>query len=534
MKTFAAAIMALVSMSACNNEADNQASVMSKGEAVKFQMELATTRTTTGTDYVTEFVTGDAVGVFAYERSSDGSNGAIAVSNAKYVLQSDGSWVAEDTDNAAYADASVEFNYYAYYPYQSSVDTPTAVALAVSTDQSAVDNYNSSDALTAQNKEVAAGTTSVSLTFKHAFAMVQVNLAGSEASKDAVITMQNVYPETTVNPQDGTTTSASGTIGTVKMYSLSEVNQVENASRFVFRAIVPAQEIAAGTNLLEIQSNGKTYIFTYSTAVSYVAGAVRIMNVSLGETAEKTSISIVKSNTTIDTWGTTESGDGSGTVVEKLLIDEFEAGDFDTTYANGNALTTTEDTWFAIKSTSASYSSVTENGSFTISDITDAGTFSWTKQASVTLSTTTSQNNSWYIMAIAYMHVTPIDVTTTSIYKLSFKAKIETELTKSVQVCCINSDETNKFAISATTSFTAGTLVGRTNTGNDWETQTVYIQFAKVGSGTGSPSGSATLSDSTSSSDYEKISIRFIPNPGKADGTTTVHITDVVLEPYTE
>lgn len=353
IKYFMMAAVALLSMSACNNEMDEQQINTVKGEPVKFQM--TTTRTSTGTDYTTTFVKGDAVGIFAFERNTNGTDGNPAVTNAKYVLSTDGTtWEPANPENAAYADPNIAFNYYAYYPYQEGASTPQSINMAVKLDQSTdVANYNTSDVLTAQNRSAEANSTTVPLNFKHAFALVQVNLEGDASDKDAIVTILNVFPEASLNLQhtDGAKAAgeAKGVQSAVKMYSLPEINQIENAARFAFRAIVPAQNISANTALLEIQSKGKTYRFTYSTAVDYVAEASRIINVTLGNSPTKNTISFPASDMTVDKWGTTTTVEGEGNVEDVTpLVPELTTENLLWYYYDSDSKTpNTSNKWFA-------------------------------------------------------------------------------------------------------------------------------------------------------------------------------------------
>ena len=334
-KNFAMAAVALLAMSACSNETDETTSA-TQGKPVSFQMGLVSTRTSTTTDYVTTFVQGDAVGIFAYERNADGTDGTLVVTNAKYVLNAAGTtWDPAEASNAAYADTKKAFNYYAYYPYLEGVTNPGAVAMTVKLNQSTPNaaDYNTSDALTARNKTVPANSTNVALQFTHAFALVQVNLEGTMADKDATVTMQNVFPGATLNLQHADDAlaggDANGAQGNIQMYSMSEINEVTDADRFSFRAIVPAQSVVANAALLEIQSKGKTYRFTYSTAVDYVAGKGRLMKVTLGETPAKSTITIPAANMTVYKWGTTDAGTGTGSAEEAAVtsvIPEIKAG----------------------------------------------------------------------------------------------------------------------------------------------------------------------------------------------------------------
>lgn len=411
------AAVALLAMSSCNNETDEQVSA-TKGKAVSFQMGLATTRTATGTDYVTTFVKGDAVGIFAYERNTDGSEGALAVTNAKYVLNEAGtSWEAADPNNTAYADTKKAYNYYAYYPYQVGATNPSSVAMTVKSDQStaAAADYNASDALTARNKTVAMNSTNVTLQFTHAFALVQVNLEGTMADKDATVTMQNVFPGAALNLQHANGAlaagNANGTQGNIKMYSLSEVNQVADADRFLFRAIVPAQSVAANAALLEIQSKGKTYRFTYNAAVEYVAGKSRVMNVALGETSGEITITIPAADMTVDIWGTTEKGTGTGSAEEIIpLMPELTAGtQFNKYYKVANP--SVANSWFML--TQSAENEIPQKTIITVTDENGTPTINYQLDATASAG--------WNNSAVGFT----TNQCTKATYKLSFDMMVE-------------------------------------------------------------------------------------------------------------
>lgn len=516
------AAIALLAMSACNNEIDEPVAA-TKGKAVSFQMGLASTRTATGTDYVTTFVKGDAVGIFAYERNADGTDGALAVTNAKYVLNDTGiSWEAADANNTAYADSKKAFNYYAYYPYQEGVTKPGSVQMAVKPNQStaAAADYNISDALTAQNKTVAANSTDVALQFIHAFALVQVNLEGTMADKDATITMQNVYLGAALNLQYTSESLPAGSTygekGTIKMYSLPEVNEVADADRFAFRAIVPAQSIGANDALLEIKSKGKTYRFTYSTAVSYKAGKLRVMNVTLGETAGKTTITIPAANMSVDIWGTTEAETGSGSVEEAPLISKFGT---ELTPIVETPLSLTTDTWFAL--TGKGIANLTYS-------IEDDANVTWGKAAKLEYK---DAGNSWYKSAIGYYHTTPLDVSATSVYKVTLKIKAAKNgaglVISKLTFTCRNAANTHSFQVSANANFTGSEATSVTKAPaaeNTWESFAIYINLAKKSTAV----GTTALIDADAT-DYSKIDFRAYTG---AEAGSTIYISDVVLEPY--
>ena len=256
-----------------------------KGTPVEFEMGVnSVSRTNTPDDgYATTFVEGDEVGIFVYNGETP------VVNNAHYKLNAEGKWVAQG--EAITAEEGVSYSYYAYYPYNAEATDATSVSLTVAGDQTT--GYTGSDALKAKSENVAAGTTTVSLQYSHAFALVQVSLKGDLAAKDATVTLQNVYPTAALNL---------------------------NAAPYNYRAIVPAQTITANNGILTTFSNGKNYKFTYSVDVPYESGKLRQFDVTLGNTQAGTTIEIGEG--TIANWedgSTVEGGEGSvGDVVEPI------------------------------------------------------------------------------------------------------------------------------------------------------------------------------------------------------------------------
>lgn len=526
IKYFMMAAVALLSMSACNNEMDEQQINTTKGEVVTFQM--ATTRTVTGTDYVTNFVKNDEVGIFAFERNADGSDGDIAVTNAKYVFNGT-TWEPANLDNAAYADSKIAFNYYAYYPYQENANNPQSIQKAVELNQSTnVENYNKSDVLTAQNKEAAANSTTVNLSFKHAFALVQVNLEGDAADKDAIVTIQNIYPEAALNlANEKAAGEASGTQSAVTMYSLSEVNQAADATRFVFRAIIPAQNIPANTVLLKIQSKEKTYRFTYSEEVKYVAGASRIINVTLGTAPEKNSISFPASDMTIDTWGTTESGTGNGSVDEEVEITTKLdlTGEIKTDMVikefgiwSAKKLNEKEDYWFTRKD-----------------DATTIVSFDETEVAIKGQNTTL--RGAWGETSFGYHCGTK--TFERAKYTLTFKVKSTIVGNGVVGVGVRTSDDLKGFNISslykglrnlAGINFTDAEIAAN----NGWKTFSMTIDTSKASSATKMPDQTEADFQPTTEDEVKGISIIFFNNLQNATSAYDTFIKDIIFEKVTE
>ena len=299
-KLLAMAAVAMLAMNSCEKE-NEMSTGEQKGTPVEFEMGInSITKTTTADNsYETTFAEGDEVGIFVYNGET------LVTANAHYKL-TDGKWVAQG--EGIYAEEGVSYSYYAYYPYSADATDATSVSLSVATDQTA--GYTGSDALMAKNESVAAGTTTVDLTYSHAFALVQVTLKGDQVSKGSTVTLQNIYPTAKLNLKGSSIGAAEGAQGTVAMKDCSAAD----ATTYSYRAIVPAQTISAGYAILTISSGDKNYKFTYSKDVPYESGTVRQYDVTLGE---QTGTSITIGNQPIDNWqeGTAVEG-GEGTIDE--------------------------------------------------------------------------------------------------------------------------------------------------------------------------------------------------------------------------
>ena len=298
-KLLAMAAVAMLAMNSCEKENEMNTGEQ-KGTPVEFEMGInSITKTTTADDsYETAFAEGDEVGIFVYNGEK------LVTANAHYKLI-EGKWVAQG--EGIYAEDGISYSYYAYYPYSADASDATSVSLSVATDQTA--GYTGSDALMAKNESVAAGTTTVDLSYSHAFALVQVTLKGDQATKGSTVTLQNIFPTVKLNLKAGTIGTADGTQGTVAMKDCSAAD----ATTYSYRAIVPAQTITTGNAILTI-SGEKNYKFTYSKDVPYESGKLRQFDVTLGA---PTGNSITIGNQAITDWqnGTAIEG-GQGDVEE--------------------------------------------------------------------------------------------------------------------------------------------------------------------------------------------------------------------------
>ena len=281
-KLLAMAAVAMLSMNACNQDEEVLNNPEQKGEPVEFVMGIASTRTVTDNDSrETTWEDGDAVGIFAYPQ---GTTTNPVATNAKYVLK-DGNWVPEAESDKIYPE--VAYDYYAYYPYQEGMTDPNQINLAALANQTTAKNYANSDVLAAPKTSAEANATSVPLTFKHVYAMVEVQVSGDQVTKQPTsVLLKGVKLGGTLNliAADAPTVNTTGETKDVTMLYLTKTEEIDKAP-FSFRAVVPAQEIAASTPLVtinDVDDAGTDYSMQYSSAVTYEKGKYRQINVNIG------------------------------------------------------------------------------------------------------------------------------------------------------------------------------------------------------------------------------------------------------------
>lgn len=343
------ALAGALAMTACSNEMEEQLAGGNGGQEVKFTVgieNLSRTAVTEGEGVLrTAFEKDDAIGIFAYR----GEETEPVYTNVKYTY--DGS--AWASDKAITSDGT-QLKYYAYYPYKDGVTDPSQLDITVSADQTG--GFSKDDVLTAQNTTAEADADNVTLTFKHAFAMVQVGIkSGLTDDAGATVTLESIKPAAVVNAIAGTVGTASGENTSIKM-------QKTSADKWEYRAIVPAQDIASGSKLLTIVAGGKTYAVKYtstnSEVVSYLAGkALQITVNSLVALPEGEEVTIGGSITDWDA-STSDPGEGDVTEVptESLDLSALPGLDFATIVTKkgwkDEKMTGEVDMWFKRETTS--------------------------------------------------------------------------------------------------------------------------------------------------------------------------------------
>ena len=534
IKYFMMAAVALLSMSACNNEMDEQDSANNgKLQPVQFQMSFASTRTTTGDETAgraTTWKAGDAIGIFAYPAGS--TTNAVAT-NFKYILGNDGNWTA--TGSEIYPDQALD--YYAYYPYQDGITDPAAINVAALTDQSKTDesSYAASDILASKTSNVAAGNGKVTLAFSHMFAMVEVKVQGDLITqKPTKVELLGVKLNAELNLTATTpvaTQKADATAQDVTMFCLENPNT--DSKVYSFRAAVPAQEIAASTPLVRIyapDAASKTYTMQHTAAVSYNAGQFRQMIVNIG--SKRVVLIIPASDTSINPWTPSDAINGDGSAIAENLVTipvssltSLTQYTTTTEYNNGTGANAT-DHWY-------SQTDVVDT-KITVELIDD---IEYTKAIKIQH---TNPEGAWYKGSLGFHHSMTFK---SGLYKLTFKAKASNKQQIRVLIrSSFTGDPDGDGAIkeSANWFFTVQgknlANAGITITGdNQWYDCETIFDFNRITSNTGGSENANTIATATElTTAYNNLELRFVPNKETLDPHITYTITNIKLEEYTQ
>lgn len=460
----------------------------------------------------TDFVNQDAIGIFVYE----GEN-AVAT-NVKYVYDGN-KWNPENGD-ALTSKTGVQYKYYAYYPYKEGLKDPKNISISINADQT--EDLTINDFLSAQNTTAAAGADNISLSFSHAFSLVQVGIKDKVAVDVNEILMENVLPSSIIDITTGKTSATSGEAISVKMKKSTE--KVE------FRAIVPAQTITANNKLLTVKAaDGKTYDVISKQNVSYIAGqALQITVNSLTPLPEGNEVTIGGS---ITDWDKGENP-GEGEVSEIPLIQTIN----ELPEVIADTRNFTEESWFKM------VQSDTERKRSSFEIIEDNAT-AWGKAIKLTYNVNNEQiNNSWYKATIGYNHTEPMYVTSnTSIYKVTAKVKAEvcdgaSTVSTIMFTCKAKSSERYTYSFAASTkpdTFTATTVSKKPTNAGVWEEFIFYIDFnllsSTIGSGIYGTDDKKFFVDATQE-DYSGFDLRIYTN--NANQKPVIYISDVKIEQY--
>lgn len=504
--------LAISAMTACNKDEHP-----SDNGYVNFSMGIVTTqssRTSMADDsHTAAFTANDAVGIFVKDVAS--------YSNIKYTTADGTTW----SGDAIKIPEGTEYTYYAYYPYMENATT--SINYSVSTNQDA-EGFIKNDFLysTATSSE-----SNVSLSYNHALSLVEVELVDFGVTEGATVEMLDIATDATIDLSAQSITTGA---------SKANITMDALATPLKYRAIIPAQTIAASTPVFKITAAGKSYNAQYSGEIKFEQGKYLSLTITLNEKGEPEITINLDSN--INDWTEGTKNDGDSSVEEVIVPLILPVGDQLTEVIKNFDLGS--DTW-------VKYIDNTDYKTVAAFEIQKDETTEWGKYASLQYTSIFGDAlfaNSYYKAALSYYHVSPLDMSKTTIYKLSMKLK--TELSQSatadgelapngaskIVITCRNADNSSSFAASANQNFTA-TSVSKKPEDNNWLDFTVYIDFSKKSTSVGTVPASGEKSwVNTTSDDYSKFDLRFYTNNNASAEVqkvvSKIYISDLVMEPY--
>ena len=513
-KTLILALIGVNCFTSCNKDIEGEYNNDSNKEnIINFTTGINSLSRTSIADgnLTTSFTANDSIGIFVYEGDD------IIAKNVKYVYNGS-SWTSE---NPLTAKDGVQYKYYAYYPYRNGVKDITAISVNVSEDQTA--GISNEDFLTARNETSAAGAENISLNFSHSLSMIQVGIKdGVTADANATITLENILPAVTVNAKTGEISAASGETVSIKMK--------KSEQRMEYRAIVPAQTIAANSKLMTIFADGKLFDVNVPTEVSLNKGqALQITVNSLIPLPEGEQVTI---GGAINDWGNGENP-GESEVTEIPLI---KAIGTELPEVIADTREFTEESWFKMVQNDAERN----RSSF---EIVEDKTTSWGKAIKLTYNVNKEDlDNSWYKATIGYNHTEPMYISD-NIYIYKVTAKIKSEICDGGSTvatvaftCKSKSSERYKYSFATSSkpdTFTATTVSKKPTKAGEWEEFTFYINFKQlsstIGGGIGGTDTSKFFVDSTPD-DYNGFDLRIYTN--NKGLTPVIYVSDVKIEQY--
>lgn len=391
--------MALLAMTACNNELSEQLA-SNQGGDVKFTMGIEGTSASRVAmedgSYQASFENENKVGVFVKEVDS--------YSNLEYTFDGN-AW----TGATVSVPADGVYTYSAYYPYTDGA-TATAITTEVQADQE-TSGYLANDFLMS-SLTATAGQTNVGLQFTHALSLVEVTLSGPNAAEDAVVTLSNMTTDATINLEASTVT-----LGEKK----ANVIMDKLTTSMKYRAIVPEQTVAQGTALMTIVSKGRTYKVSYKASdVKFERGKYISLNVELGSSsAQDYTVTITSQGITIWDESTSQSGDASISVAELNIPLPTDGQVLETIASNWSSSTT--DNQIGADKAEGWYKRNGTTGTEILVPIVSPTEIGYDEnEQALTIKRFSDSNGQWNSDNITYHSCTPLEI---GQYELSFELK---------------------------------------------------------------------------------------------------------------
>ena len=519
LKHLALCLVAAFIATGCNQENNEPQKTPKKGTPAEFTMTInggSNTRTITTNDSEKRTIswrTGDEVGIFAV--GTDGTQ-----NNCKYTY--DGTeWKATNVSDAITLENGETYSFYAYYPYTEKITVATNASLNVLPDQSVAQgdgnsNYDLSDILISKVEASEYNGTSIELQYSHAYAMVEVLIAGDKVGDTAPekVLLKNVITDASINLVTQEIMPTTNKQDIVMAYVANE----ENNGTYLYRAIVPEQTIEKGSVLLEVYgvNSGKNYMFRapQNEAVKYPQGKYFRMEVTIG----KYNAGIKFPAGSINPWTPSDGIDLDGEELIENLIKIPVAN-----------LTT--ETFQQITSTNYNQEYNFWYGLTHKDDAAFNPSISFNQEGYISYKLLPNVATSWYKSGVGYHHSEKFEP---GYYKLSFKKRFtelapeknSIELYVFLRITPTNSDKDWFVLTSKADKSSQRTQIKSTAVENEWpeEPTTIFFDFTKASNSAYNANSPITIEGDYP---YNSFDLKFVYLNESAG---TVLIKDVKLE----
>lgn len=262
----------LCGLTACTDSNDTWTVASS---SPRFVLGTMQSRVTYPTDDYTHsvFEEGDVLGAFAI----DENNSVVGTSNARYrvVGTEEGSQTLEPELTQDAFPANTDYTYIFYYPFKEGT-AYNSVTHMVEADQRTEALYERSDLLwgVAKGSSVTNGILTVNVEMAHAMSHIILEVPAEMLYETepwaqmlfikSLVSGINLFTESSDNP----TGSMGETVlsQNIYMWRFTEAD-IDGEQMYVYRAVIPAQTIANGTEMFSIQTD-EDYFKTYKAAFS--------------------------------------------------------------------------------------------------------------------------------------------------------------------------------------------------------------------------------------------------------------------------
>lgn len=296
-------VVVLLLFASCGQEDYTDTNIQATDlQEIRFEMihtGAIATRVSTSNDglYKSEWTDGDAVGIYIVKGSVGLLSSGNWVDNMKITYNS-GTWsYTLPSGCECYPSGGDLLHFYAYYPYNAGVADPLDISFAVQTDQSSTANFDKSYLLTAKTENIAKSNNPVQLVFSHKLAMIELEVTnggiGAQMSPLVATTLDGCRVSFSFNLSTGATVF-SGSATSIKMYRIEQSGDADYLTSYTYRALVPAQTVAAQTELFRFSQGDATLnrklIHKPTADVSFEEGSVKPYGITLSANIDPTHI----------------------------------------------------------------------------------------------------------------------------------------------------------------------------------------------------------------------------------------------------